>query len=392
MRILSYLGELGGLRRGTSHRPRTLTHTVSFLCNARCVMCDSWRLPKQDELTIDEIDRIYAQLPQLDAVRLTGGEPFVRRDMTEIAHLAIEHLGPRFLHVTTNAFLTDRVVAFAQDRDRTVPLHVLVSIDGVEEKHDEVRGVPRSYERAMATVRELAARRHELNLRIAVNQTVVDAEGARHYRPLRDALRALDVKNHLVLAYRESATYSLERDLERTPDGTDSYETYGAFSRAEIEMLLDQAEFDLAELERPERLAKSYYLAGLRRRLLGQEGPAGPSCVALHAHLRIFPNGDVPTCQHNTRIVGNLRERRFSELWESAHAVEQRRWVKKCAGCWTECEVLPSAVYTGDLAKHALKRPLESIAAARVDPVERTTAEPNESTESTERVVTRATV
>lgn len=117
--------------------------------------------------------------------------------------------------------------------------------------------------------------------------------------------------------------------------------------------------------DRPERLAKSYYLQGLRRRLLGQAGPAGPSCVALHAHLRIFPNGDVPTCQHNTKIIGNLREQSFDEVRESARAGEQRRWVKKCAGCWTECEVLPSAVYAGELATHALRRPIRSAAAAR---------------------------
>ncbi|MEM6673242.1 MAG: radical SAM protein [Planctomycetota bacterium] len=365
MRLLSYISEIGGLRRGSSHRPRTLTHTVSFLCNARCVMCDSWRLPKQDELTTDEIDRIYAQLPELDAVRLTGGEPFVRKDMADITRIAVDRLRPRFVHVTTNGFLTDRIVDYAEDRDTATPLHVLVSVDGVEEKHDEVRGVPRSYERAMETVRQLVARREALNLRIAVNQTVIDAEGARHYRPLRDELAELGVKNHLIVAYKESATYSLERNLERAVDGANSYETYGAFSKAEIELLLDQAEADLVELDRPERLAKSYYIAGLRRRLLGQDGPAGPSCVALHAHLRLFPNGDVPTCQHNTKIVGNLREQSFAEVWESARAQEQRRWVKKCEGCWTECEVLPSAVYTGELAMHALRRPTESLVAAR---------------------------
>ena len=30
---------------------------------------------------------------------------------------------------------------------------------------------------------------------------------------------------------------------------------------------------------------------------------------------------------------------------------------KTCAGCWAECEVLPSAAYTGDLLRHALRRP-----------------------------------
>lgn len=356
-RLVHFLREMGSLRRGAATRPRVLTHTVTFRCNARCVMCDSWRLPEQDELSLEEIERIYSQLPTLDVLRLTGGEPFLRKDLGAIVSLGVRRLDPRFVHVTTNGFLTGRIVDLVERRDRAVPLQLLVSVDGVGAKHDEVRGVPESYGRALDTLRALAPRRSELNLTLAVNQTVLDAEGAAHYGPLRDAVGALGVPLHLVIAYRESATYSTERDLERTPDGADHYETHGAFTRAEVAALLDQAEADLGRLARPERMAKGYYLAGLRRRLLGEAGPAAPSCVALHAHMRLFPNGDVPTCQQNTRIVGNLRSSPFAEVWGGLRAREQRAWVKACAGCWAECEVLPSAAYTGELLRHALRRP-----------------------------------
>jgi MoaA/NifB/PqqE/SkfB family radical SAM enzyme len=73
--------------------------------------------------------------------------------------------------------------------------------------------------------------------------------------------------------------------------------------------------------------------------------------VALGAHLRLFPNGDVPTCQFNTRRVGNLATQPFAELWNSDEAAKQRSWVRKCPGCWAECEVLPSAIYSGDLLR-----------------------------------------
>lgn len=368
LRLVDYLRESFGLRAPQgpeAPRPRTLTHTVTFRCNARCVMCDSWRLPRQDELSLADVDRIYAQLPPLDVVRLTGGEPFVRKDLGDIEALAVHRLAPRLVHVTTNGFLTERIVRFVEERDALTPLHVLVSIDGVEGKHDEIRGVPRSFERAYQTLEELARRRRSHNLRIAVNQTVLDGEGARHYAALRDRIAALGVRVHVVVAHRESATYALERDLERQVDGEDAYETHGRFSLAEIRGLLDEAEADLVLLDRGERMAKAYYLAGLRRRLLGEQGPAAPSCVALHAHLRLFPNGDVPTCQQNSRVVGNLREQPFDEVWRGAAAREQRAWVKACAGCWAECEVLPSAAYTGELLRHSLRRPTHWIPPAR---------------------------
>ena len=80
MRLLSFLRDAWRNRRGTRTLPRFLTYTVTFGCNARCIMCDSWKMPSPDDLSFAEIERIFQQLPRMDAVRLTGGEPFVRRD------------------------------------------------------------------------------------------------------------------------------------------------------------------------------------------------------------------------------------------------------------------------------------------------------------------------
>src|SRR5690606_29224478 len=136
-----------------------------------------------------------------------------------------------------------------------------------------------------------------------------------------------------------------------------SFDTFGKFDEGELEQLLDVVERDLHRLGALERLAKTYYLDGLRARLLDGRGDPNPRCTALTRHLRLYPNGDVPTCQFSSRIVGNLREQPFAELWSSAAAETQRRWVAACAGCWAECEVLPSATYGGDLFPHALRRP-----------------------------------
>ena len=50
-------------------------------------------------------------------------------------------------------------------------------------------------------------------------------------------------------------------------------------------------------------------LQGIRNRLL--EGVPKPKCVAPNSHLRLLPEGRVPTCQFNTASIGNLREGDF---------------------------------------------------------------------------------
>jgi MoaA/NifB/PqqE/SkfB family radical SAM enzyme len=353
-RVAGYLRAVWSNRRRCAVQPRFLTYAVTYRCNARCVMCDSWKMNSSDDLTIDQVDRIFTELPRMDAVRLTGGEPFVRADLPEIADLARQHLQPLVLHVTTNGFLTDRIVRFCEQRDRRLRLHVLVSIDGVGDKHNQIRGSSRAWDSALQTVRMLAVRRRQWNLRLGVNQTVVDAEGAEQYRQLRDVLRPLGVRNNLVMAYDTSSTYNVQSEADTAPRQVGAFTTFGEFSDQTLHELLRAAEADLRGLPLAERLAKRYYLRGIRNRLLHSRGTPNPPCVALHAHLRLLPDGSVPTCQFNGRKVGDLHEQSLDAVWNGAAAVQQRSWVRRCPGCWAECEVLPSAIYTLDLLRAAL--------------------------------------
>ena len=79
-----------------------------------------------------------------------------------------------------------------------------------------------------------------------------------------------------------------------------------------------------------------------------------PHCVALRSHLRLLPDGRVPVCQFNTETVGNLHASAFEDVWRSPSAESARGWVDACPGCWAECEVIPSAIYTGDIVRAAV--------------------------------------
>lgn len=354
MRAISFVNDLVRNHRRQVNRPRFLTYIVTWTCNARCIMCDCWKKPSPGDLELPEIGKVFDQLGQLDAVRLTGGEPFVRQDLPDIAELVRTKLQPMFLHITTNGFLTKRIVEFCENRNQTLPLKLLISLDGVEDKHNQIRGRDTAWQTAFATLSELAPRQQELNLTVSVNQTIVDADGVKQYRLLRDRLKPLGVNVHIVMAYDVSATYSLDDSVEVAPDEIGGFSTFGEFTDRHVEELTREFEKDLADFPIAERFAKNYYLRGIRNRLLGQGGAPNPKCVALNSHLRIFPNGDVPTCQFNSKKVGNLRRQSFEEIWYGDEIDAQRDWVSKCSGCWAECEVLPNAIYTGDLVKETL--------------------------------------
>ena len=113
------------------HYPAFLTFFVTWACNHRCVFCDVWKKTPKDELTIDEIDTFFASLKSLDVLRLSGGEPFIRKDLHEIINLGDSHLNPSIIHITTNGINTGRIVSTLEQVKSLDKVHIKVSIDDV---------------------------------------------------------------------------------------------------------------------------------------------------------------------------------------------------------------------------------------------------------------------
>jgi MoaA/NifB/PqqE/SkfB family radical SAM enzyme len=319
-------------------------------------MCDSWKIPRGYEMTPSEVGIVFGKVGTLDVVRLTGGEPFLRDDLLDIAHRVLEASKPRALHVTTNGSFPERVDAFCREFRRSNRLRVMVSFDGLSAEHDQNRGRSVTFAKALETVRRLSAlgRRRVV---VSVNHTIISRQSLEDHEELRRRFDELGVDVHWVLAYEDSAMYGLSRRGRRADDliARRGYPLHPALD-TELARAFVERETARAETQTDPwlRLGKRYYLAGLRARLRGDRNPRPrPKCVALRSHLRLLPNGDVPVCQFNTEVVGNLLTQSFEEVWLGSPAKSSRAWVDACSGCWAECEVVPNAVYSGDIWRGA---------------------------------------
>src|SRR5690242_6127992 len=96
----------------TLARPlRNLRLSVTDRCNLRCAYCMPedeyvW-LPRRDMLQFEEISALVDRFIALgvDKVRLTGGEPLLRRDLSTLVRLLAAKTGLRDLALTTNGVL-----------------------------------------------------------------------------------------------------------------------------------------------------------------------------------------------------------------------------------------------------------------------------------------------
>ncbi|MBI5303287.1 MAG: radical SAM protein [Chloroflexi bacterium] len=333
---------------GRVELPNMATFIVTWRCNLRCFMCDVWKKTDHDDMTVDQIRHVFKQIPHLDSLRITGGEPFLRRDLTEITRAILEETNPTVLHVTTAGVMTERILEYVKAIG-SKQLHLKLSIDAVGARHDEIRGYRGLYDKAMRTLRGLVELRDQSGFYVGVNQTITDKNWD-HIEPLRDEMAKLGVSVHYAIATDHYTLYRMNTDKEKDVPDMKSV-SMSDFTSEQLNYIFDQLDRRDGIHDIPEYLVQKYYVRGLKNRLLFNREDPKPPCIELHNHMRLMPNGDVMTCVYYPTVVGNLRQQSLQELWYNEKTKQQREVVRKCPGCWAGCEAKPNAIYTGDIAK-----------------------------------------
>jgi len=82
-RILRYRLARAGLCSPGS--PLVLTFSITNRCNSRCKTCNIWKIPAEEseELSLDEIELIFKSMDKLYFLNISGGEPFLRKDLVK---------------------------------------------------------------------------------------------------------------------------------------------------------------------------------------------------------------------------------------------------------------------------------------------------------------------
>lgn len=333
---------------GRIELPSMVTFIVTWRCNLRCFMCDVWKKTDHDDMTPDDARAIFKQMPKLDTLRLTGGEPFLRRDFAQLVGSMLEVSDPTVLHLTTAGVMYERIVEFVK-MFGSKRLHLKVSIDAVGDRHDEIRGYRGLYNKSLRTLRTLAELREQYGFYLGVNQTLSDKNWD-HIEPLREAMGELGIPVHYAIATDHYTLYRLNTSKEKDKPDMRSV-SLSDFTPEQLQYIFDQLDRRDAIKDVPEWIVQRYYLHGLKNRLLKGIDSPKPQCIELHNHMRLMPNGDVMTCVYYPTVVGNLRKQTLQEVWYGDAIKPERELVKKCVGCWAGCEVKPNAIYTGDIVK-----------------------------------------
>jgi MoaA/NifB/PqqE/SkfB family radical SAM enzyme len=300
-----------------------LTVSVTNRCNSRCKTCNIHRKQNVDELTLDEWDQVSRTVGKdIFWITFSGGEPFLRRDLVDLVCLFYNQCRPSIINIPTNGILTnvildtvERIAVFCSK----AKIIVNVSIDEIGERHDEIRGVSGSYERASKTFESLK----DLNLpNLSVGiHTVISRFNVDNFR---------DIHQEMMAFHPDS--YVTEIAEEREELGTiDANITPECAKYAEaIDFLVGEMRASncngMGAVTRAFRV--EYY--EMVKQMLRDHGPVIP-CYAGFASAQIAPDGEVWMCCTKAESIGNLREENydFKRIWFSDKADRLRENIKR---------------------------------------------------------------
>jgi radical SAM protein with 4Fe4S-binding SPASM domain len=305
---------------------QSLVFEITQKCNHNCLHCyNAWKNTKPypaGELgtadTIAMLDKIIRET-SVRSIAISGGEPFLRKDLPEI----VEFLRSRAVavNIITNGTLIDEAAVAKFKGKISVWELPLLSVE--RDIHDRMSGRPGAFDKVTMAIAELKAAGErivtvfvatKLNLptweETAELAFALGADGImfNRFNPGGEGFKNLEVL--------QATPAEVQAALDAAENFSEKYKITIACSIAMPPCLFDTAKY--------KKLSFGFCAAGTER-----------------AYYALDPVGNIRPCNHSNLILGNIRERNF---WDMADSADMRAFKSArpifCAGCKIESECL----------------------------------------------------
>ncbi len=276
--------------------PRFAVWELTNRCNARCVHCGSESGDcRENELTESEALQLCEELAELGCkhIGIIGGEFFLSPYWEAVTKRLIE-LGVGVAHLTNGVLLNDKNIA------KLLNLRVgaiSVSIDGIGETHDYLRGVPGLYGKVIESVRKSKA----AGFRVGVN-TAISKRNIHEMQELFEVLTELDINSWQLQGVEDFGRANENPELALTAEDFYGIAKQVAEWRKDTKIRIVLGD-NIGHFTHFDPMVRDNPFTG---------------CIAGRWNVGIEANGNIRGClsiRGDENIVGNIRERSLTDLW-----------------------------------------------------------------------------
>jgi len=297
-----------------------LIFQITNICNSRCITCFNWKILNRDidkELILEEIDRFTKKIGHLNTAGIGGGEPFLRDDLVEIVDCLDRNNNLSVVGIPSNCLSVDRTLSKTEEILKRFRGRVKIglSLDGIGEMHDRVRGIKGNFEKFLKVYQGMAELKKKYpKLRLRVCSVILNVninQIPEMIRYVKENLPAIDYHGLELLK--------------------------GDYDQGKVKEVKPEEFLKIIKIiEKESKDQKNFYnrvISPIIQRLfldiLKSKKQLIPCRVSAFYPV-IDALGNVYPCE-NREIIGNLRDFDYdlNKIWQSPKAKEIRKLIKR---------------------------------------------------------------
>lgn len=316
-------------------RPTVLIYNCTFVCDARCTMCNNWkRGDRKSDMSLEQLEGVMSHQfwNATENLNISGGEPTTRNDLPEMVEMFHRRL-PRLRKVGINTTgltphraipMLTRIVDYLSDHG--VPFSARVSLDGIGDIHNQVRAVKNGFDKAVKTIeamQELAARKPLFSFGVAATIFAKNLDDARN-----------------ILTWARARDLDIVFNMLRFTDnmlGNRSLEDEIGFEQREEEFM---RQFFLERVQEESVLSGQAFMYLHYADMIANGYKRTMPCPFRTQGLLLNPDGTLFYCE-NSKPLGNVLDEGAEALYFKAEHLAERATFEEtiCANCLSPCQV-----------------------------------------------------
>lgn len=307
--------------------PKVIQLPITYNCNSKCVMCNIWKMDHSNEMTVEEFATFMKDdiFKEVEAVGINGGEPSLVPNLPEYIREVLSLPKLKSLNIISHGFSQKPLLKSLEEIykmccKKKINFHVLISLDGVGEIHNTVRGKTNVFEKTSSTIDEIMKNQHKYCDSLELGCTIVKQN--------INYLIELDT-------YAKMKNYNLKFRLGIENKRIESDKLKDQYSVIYSPLKQTAKEFFHYQMSQTKDFANRFKYYAIFSWLNSEKPKRILGCMWKEEGITLDARGELYYCAVASNRLGSLRKEKGEKIFFDDKNIEYRKSIIKnnCDGC-----------------------------------------------------------
>ncbi len=332
---------------GKSNWPETISLFITYKCNLKCKMCGQWgdkgifksydKNTLNHQLSLEAITKLIKDVKFFKPnITLFGGEPLINPEIIEIIKIIKDN--DLRCNLITNGVLIKK---YAQELIDSGLDEIIFSLDGPEEIHDSIRGIPGTYRKALEGFEELnkiKTAKNKKNPMININSTIFETNYLHFSETISVAQKFYpDNLTFHHLLFLDKTKVSKFQNYFDEKFGQNPFDWQG-FTSDKVPTIDPQKIISqISEINSQKHTFNvSFYpnfnnidIINWYSKFYFKSKSYKNRCMSLWMTAYIFPDGTIRPYHSMNYDIGNINQDSFLNIWNNKNYIKLRKYILK---------------------------------------------------------------